>query len=196
MKHWRAPALARHIRAAQVGLLAAAVIVAAAGCTPGSFGAAAAKPSGDAPAVQTYQIRDATHVSTPVQYEQDPPVGGRHAPNWQNCGFYDAPIANELGVHSLEHGAAWLTYRPDLPASQQDALRRLARDPIGKGYVLVTPYPTLPADTPVVASAWGKQMRLQRFDEAALRSFVQTFAVGPQTPEPGAPCSGGVGQPR
>jgi hypothetical protein len=172
------------------------MMVAAAGCTPGSSGAAAAKPSGDAPAVQTYQIRDATHVSTPVQYEQDPPVGGRHAPNWQNCGFYDASIANELGVHSLEHGAAWITYRPDLPASQQDALRRLARDPIGKGYVLVTPYPTLPADTPVVASAWGKQMRLQRFDEAALRSFVQTFAVGPQTPEPGAPCSGGVGQPR
>jgi hypothetical protein len=146
--------------------------------------------------VQTFQVTDASHVNVPVQYPQDPPVGGPHAPQWQNCGFYDGAIPNELVVHSMEHGAAWIAYRPDLPAAQLDVLRRLARDPAGKGYVLVTPYPTLPAGVPVVASAWGTQLRLGRFDEGALRSFVATYANGPQTPEKGAPCSGGVGQPK
>jgi hypothetical protein len=46
-----------------------------------------------------------------------------------------------------------------------------------------------------VASAWGKQMRLHTFNEAALRSFIRSFAAGPQTPEPGAPCTGGSIQP-
>jgi hypothetical protein len=167
-----------------------------AGCVPGASQASgAAAPAGPPPHVQTFEITDATHVNIPVQYPQDPPVGGRHAPQWQNCGFYDGAIPNELAVHSLEHGAVWITYRPGLPDAQMAVLRRLARDPMGKGYVLVTAYPTLPASEPIVASAWGRQLRLQQFDEAALRSFVQAFAAGPQTPEPGAPCSRGIGQP-
>ena len=151
--------------------------------------------SGPPPEVQTFAVTDASHTTGPVRYPQDPPVGGPHAPSWATCGFYTNPIQNELGVHSLEHGAAWITYRPDLPPAQINALRQLARDPAGRGYVLVTPYPPLPADTPVVASAWGKQMRVHTFDEAALRNFIRSFAAGPQTPEPGAPCTGGSVQP-
>jgi hypothetical protein len=152
--------------------------------------------AGPPPQVETFPVSSNAHVTTPVQYPQDPPAGGPHAPVWQNCGFYSAPIINEAGVHSEEHGAVWITYRPDLPQAQVNMLRQLAHDPIGKGYVLVSPYPTLPADTPVVASAWGRQMKLHTFDMAALRSVVQSFAAGPQTPEPGAPCSGGTGQPQ
>ena len=155
-----------------------------------------AEPTVVPPSVDTYQIQEATHVNTPVQYPQDPPVGGRHNPQWLNCGFYDQPVPNELAVHSLEHGAVWITFRPDLPSGQQDTLRALAHDSISKGYVLVSPYANLASDTPVVASAWGKQMRLKSFDLAALRNFIRTFASGPQTPEPGAPCSGGSGQPK
>jgi hypothetical protein len=41
-----------------------------------------------------------------------------------------------------------------------------------------------------VASAWGKQLQLQSVNDPELKQFVDFFEQGPQTPEPGAPCSG------
>src|SRR4051794_7123459 len=136
--------------------------------------------------VKTYTDLSRTHVETKVSYAQNPPVGGDHYPVWQNCGFYDQPIYDELGVHSMEHGAVWITYDPKLPADQVAILKNLVN---GHSKVLVTPRTTLP--TPVVASAWGKQLTLPTFDEAKLKAFIAAFEEGPQTPEPAASCSGG-----
>lgn len=141
--------------------------------------------------VQSFNVPGAQHVQGIVAYAQTPPAGGDHAPRWQNCGFYDQPIQNENAVHSQEHGAVWITYRPDLAAGQVDQIRQLAR---GQTYVLASSYPDLPA--PVVASAWGTQLRLESADDPRLREFVRRFRQGPQTPEPGAVCTGGLGQPR
>ncbi len=141
--------------------------------------------------VESFSGLDRTHTSAPVTYPQMPPVGGSHNPVWQNCGYYSAPIANENGVHSLEHGAVWITYRPDLSADQIAALRKLA---VGQTYVLVTPYPGLPA--PVVASAWGKQLKVDSPDDPRLNQFLQAYRQGPQTPEKGAVCTGGTGAPQ
>jgi hypothetical protein len=105
----------------------------------------------------------------------------------QNCGFYSEPVRNETAVHSMEHGAVWITYRPGLPTEQVDKLRELATS---KTYVLVSPYPDLPA--PVVASAWGNQLRLDSAEDPHLKQIVATFRQGPQTPEPGTPCTGGT----
>jgi putative peptide zinc metalloprotease protein len=143
------------------------------------------------PGVQTFRIGSRLHVLTPVSYPQNPPVGGNHSPMWQNCGFYDAPIANENGVHSMEHGAVWITYRADLPPAQIDSLRRLAHD---RSYVLVSPYPELAA--PVIASAWGRQARLGSAHDPLLGYFIDAFRLGPQAPETGGPCTNGIGRPR
>ena len=140
--------------------------------------------------VQTFENLSRNHTTDPVSYPQSPPVGGDHNPVWQNCGFYDKPIRNENGVHSLEHGAVWITYQPDLPSDQVDTLRKLAQS---QDYILVSPYPGLPA--PVVASAWGKQLQLDSANDPKLDQFVSAFRQGPQTPEPNAPCSGGTGDP-
>jgi hypothetical protein len=47
------------------------------------------------------------HVTGTLTYPVSPPVGGDHNPVWQNCmgSVYDAAIATENAVHSLEHGA-------------------------------------------------------------------------------------------
>lgn len=143
----------------------------------------ATRPTLDA--VSTYEP-SRNHVTTPVTYKQSPPVGGDHNPVWLNCGVYDKPVPNENAVHSLEHGAVWVTYSPDLPAGQVDSLvSNLPAD-----YVIVSPYKGLPS--PVVASAWGTQLELDGVDDPRLGDFVREYRQGPQTPEPGAACSGGT----
>jgi hypothetical protein len=139
--------------------------------------------------VTSYPNLSQKHTEAPVNYPQSPPVGGPHNPVWQNCGFYSKPVRNEHAVHSLEHGAVWITYRPDLPKEQVDTIRNLA----SQSYVLASPYPGLPS--PVVASAWGKQLKLDSANDPRLEQFVSAYRQGPQTPEPGAPCTGGVGSP-
>ncbi len=141
--------------------------------------------------VQSFEITERQHVEAPVAYPQTPPVGGNHAPIWQNCGFYDAPIANENAVHSLEHGAVWITYRPDLSNEQIDSLHQIAGR---QTHILVSPYPDLPA--PIVASAWGRQLQLDSTSDPRLEQFINAFHLGPQAPERGGPCTGGVGTPK
>jgi hypothetical protein len=147
--------------------------------------------SGPPGGVQTYDVGPANvHTEGDVDYAQSPPVGGEHNPVWQNCGFYEEPVLEENAVHSLEHGAVWITYSPDLP---QDEIERLSDLAQSQTYLLVSPYPGL--DYPVVASAWGKQLSLESAEDPDLEQFIATYNQGPQTPEPGAACTGGVGQP-
>ena len=139
--------------------------------------------------VTSYSNLSRDHTKEPVDYPQSPPVGGPHSPIWQNCGFYSKPVRDENAVHSMEHGAVWITYAPDLPKDQVEKIKSLTQ----KSYVVASPYPGLPA--PVVASAWGKQLRLGSTNDPRLEQFVRAYRQGPQTPEPGAPCRGGVGSP-
>jgi hypothetical protein len=39
---------------------------------------------------------------------------------------------------------------------------------------------------------WGKQLLLQSASDPRLLQFVKYFSDGPQTPEPGVPCTGGT----
>lgn len=139
--------------------------------------------------VKTYKV-ERGHTEDKVTYAQSPPVGGQHNPVWQNCGYYSKPVTDENGVHSLEHGAVWITYQPNLPKAQINTIKDLASN---QTYVLASPYPGL--DSPVVASAWGKQLKLQSADDPGLKQFISAYRKGPQTPEPGAACTNGTGQP-
>jgi hypothetical protein len=139
--------------------------------------------------IQTYSDLSRQHTGNPVSYPQQPPVGGAHDPVWQNCGYYATPVRNENAVHSLEHGAIWITYRPDLPQEQIDQLRDLAES---QTFILVSPVENLPS--PVVASAWGKQILLDAADDDRLADFVRRFRLDPNGPELGAPCTGGTSE--
>jgi hypothetical protein len=143
-----------------------------------------------------------THVTGPVTYSVTPPAGGDHNAEWMNCGVYDKPVPAERAVHNLEHGAVWITYQPSLPQSEVTQLRaffgrQAVLSPAGAGgsrYVDLTPYPGLPV--PIVASAWGFQLRLTSPADPRLQEFVTKFRVSRQySPEYGSPCTGGTGTP-
>ena len=143
------------------------------------------KPPGE---VRSYEVGPAgQHTEEDVDYEQSPPAGGEHDDVWQNAGFYEQPVRDENAVHTLEHGAVWIAYSPDLPADEKDRIRELVE---GQTCMLASPYEGL--SSPIVASAWGKQLSLESAGSSDLERFIRAYRQGPQTPEPGATCTGGT----
>lgn len=122
-------------------------------------------------------------LGVPLTYSHTPPLGGDHSPVPLNCAVYTEPVPNENAVHSLEHGAVWLTY---LPAVNPAPLAELAK--IDPSYVLVSPYPGQPAK--VIATAWGYQLRVDSATDPRLKQFVEEFHGGGQGGEKGAACAG------
>lgn len=134
--------------------------------------------------LQTFDTVEAQHVQTAVDYEMTPPAGGPHNPSWLNCGIYEEEVPNEYAVHSLEHGAVWVTYDPEqVQGADLDALRSA----MPRSYMILSPFPGLEA--PVVASAWGVQVALDGVDDPRLSDFIVKYRQSPDTPEPGALCS-------
>jgi len=150
-------------------------------------GETAAPVAGEPEGTQSFTGLERTHVDTPVDYPQTPPVGGPHSKSWQTCGIYDVEFPKERGVHSMEHGAVWITYTAGMPAADLAVLQAFVEN--GKE-VLVSPFTGLP--TPIVASAWGKQLQLESVNDPRLAQFVKTFDDGPQTPEKNTPCAQGT----
>ncbi|GAB3944791.1 DUF3105 domain-containing protein [Micromonospora vulcania] len=128
-----------------------------------------------------------SHKSGPLTYKYSPPVGGVHNATWQRClgDVYDAPIASENAVHSLEHGAVWITYRPDLPKADVDKLASLVR---GKDFMLMSPYEGL--DKAVSLQAWGYQLKVDSASDPRVKEFATTLAQNASM-EAGVPCSSG-----
>jgi hypothetical protein len=147
------------------------------------------RSAGGVEGVQEYEDLTRNHVPGIVEYELSPPAGGDHNENWQNCDFYTEPVANEHAVHSLEHGAVWITYDPDLP---EDDLETLREDMGNSGFVLVSPYEG--QASPVVLTAWGIQLEVDSVDDPKVEQFLNKYVQGPQTLEPGAACSGGTSE--
>jgi hypothetical protein len=191
----KAAARRRRERRRRVAIVTTVVLVVAVGAAVAGILASRGGGGGAETAgydhVTTFSVSSREHTNSPVTYPQNPPVGGPHNPVWQNCGYYDQPVHNENAVHSLEHGAVWITHQPNLPADQVARLADLAH---AQTYVLVSPYPGLPA--PVVASAWGVQEWFHTASDPGLAQFVAKYRQGPQTPEPGASCSGGNSTPK
>lgn len=124
-------------------------------------------------------------------YEENevPPPGGQHNPVWQNCGIYDEPIATEHVIHSLEHGAVWVTYQPDLPQEQIEALEDAVR---GESYTLLSPYPGL--RSPVVLTAWQFQLDVDSATDKRVERFIDRYQISELTPERGAACTSGTSE--
>src|SRR5690606_6349687 len=88
--------------------------------------------------LETWDDLEAPQVDSSLNYEKKPPAGGPHNREWFNCGVYDEVQIEEHAVHSLEHGAVWITYDPGTTSdSEIEALRDITPD----SYAILSPYP-------------------------------------------------------
>ncbi len=125
------------------------------------------------------------HVPGVVKYAQSPPNGGDHNIAPQQCDVYTAPIAPEHAVHSLEHGAVWITYNTSVSDADVERLSGLVE---GDPYRLMSPLPE--QTSPINLSAWGRRLSVDSASDKRIEKFLQGYTNGPQTPEPGAACVG------
>jgi hypothetical protein len=139
---------------------------------------------------ETLAVGAPEHVDGDIHEEGEVPAGGAHDAVWQNCGFYDTPVRSENAVHSLEHGAVWITYGPALATEEINRLRGFIRRP---DKVLISPVPG--QDAPITATAWANQLRVENADDSRLEQFVNEFEGSSAAPEPGGACTGGIGTP-
>jgi hypothetical protein len=153
------------------------------------------KRAADIEGIVNYREKDkqltqgGNHQQGSIQYTVLPPVAGPHNPAWQNCmgDVYDAPIANEHAVHSLEHGTVWITYRPDLPADQVAKLKSKVQ---GQEKMMLSPFEGL--DKPISLQAWGYQLKVDNADDKRIDEFIKVLRVNASIEGPNANCAQGV----
>lgn len=127
------------------------------------------------------------HVSTPVTYTESPPVGGPHDPEWADCTgtVYDVDIRHENAVHSMEHGATWITYNPDtLAGGDLATLKKLVQ---GHAGLLLSPYAGL--SSPLSLQSWNHQLFLDSAGDKRVRQYVDFMTLNQAFyPEVSASC--------
>ena len=128
-----------------------------------------------------------SHVPTPVDYPESPPVGGEHDGQWADCtgSVYEVDIRHENAVHSLEHGAVWVTYDP---AQVSDAdVATLTELVDGVSGRMMSPYTGL--DSPISIQSWNHQLKVDAASDERLTQFADFLTRNSDTtPEVGASC--------
>ncbi|WP_353808687.1 DUF3105 domain-containing protein [Agromyces sp. SYSU T00194] len=177
------------IGAAIVGALAiAGVVVTSIVLAPQPANYSVGGSGAEVDGVETFD-NTSLHVDGVVDYPQTPPAGGEHNPAWLNCGVYSEQVPSENAVHSMEHGAVWVTYDPSLADDELATLRSL----LPSSYVILSPFEGLPS--PIVLSGWNSQLQVESADDERIAQYLEEYWRSDLVPEPGALCTGGVDAP-
>lgn len=147
-------------------------------------------PSLTIPGIVTQEYTGGQHIGPgqQVAYTHSPPLGGAHDYSWATCTgtVYDEPVRSENVVHSLEHGAVWITYDPERVSGP--ALESLRSRVDAKPYMVMSPYPGL--DQPVSLQAWGHQLKVADAADPRIEQFIAALQRNPYTvPEPQGTCN-------
>lgn len=140
--------------------------------------------------VEYLVITSREHTDENVDYPTIPPAGGDHLGIWHTCGIYKVELLDEAAVHSLEHGAVWVTYQPEI---EKEEIIKLTTMFSGNPKILLSPHSQ--QSSSIVATAWGRRIELETSDDGILEAFVDFFVDGETAPEAGITCGRGIGRP-
>ena len=110
--------------------------------------------------------RDKSHPA----YKTNPPTSGPHWAGVAGPGIKSKPVADELVLHSMEHGAAVVWYREDLEQSEIDKIKEAFTSASGKKIMLARK----DLDVPVALTSWGYLLKLDTVEETTIKEFIET----------------------
>ncbi len=171
---------------------------ATAGGAKGAAKSPAPADTGPGRAVPTLGNEHVPSPSTPhVAYNTSPPTSGPHLQWVAKWGVHKTPILRELQVHNLEDGGVLVQYRCDAPCpdlveklealaaryhekaeaerAKVSPLLKKPDEPVRSRYdhLIVAPYPDM--EKTIALTAWGRIDTLDRYDEARITRFIETY---------------------
>ena len=128
--------------------------------------------------VEEFPIEGRDHVSasTSVEYKTNPPTSGSHLGEAKNWGVYSKEIDDKAGVHNLEHGGIWISYK-NIPEDEINVLEELGKQNSQSTVVS----PRSGNDNKIVVASWGKMMKLETVNKALIQKYINTYKN--QSPE-------------
>jgi len=128
--------------------------------------------------VEEFPIEGRDHVSagTSVDYKTNPPTSGGHFAEAEKWGVYNKEIDDKVGVHNLEHGGIWISYK-DIDDETKTILEEVGKS--NSQSVIVSPRSA--NDIKIVIASWGRIMKLETADKALIQKYINTYKN--QSPE-------------
>jgi len=128
--------------------------------------------------VEKFAIEGRNHVQsgTSVEYKTNPPTSGDHLAQAENWGVYDEEIDDKAGVHSMEHGGIWISYK-DISEKDITVLKEIGKQ--NSQSTVISPRSR--NDNKVVVTSWGKMMKLEVVDNVLIQKYIDTYKN--QSPE-------------
>jgi thiol-disulfide isomerase/thioredoxin len=122
---------------------------------------------------ETFAIVSQNHIKQgdPTNYNSNPPTSGGHFGTQRPWGVFGGKVADQGAIHNIEHGGIWIAYKPDLDPAQVKQLRQIA----AKYPNAVIMSPRAENDDPIAVVSWGRVMRLEAVDAAAIDLYIRTY---------------------
>lgn len=127
----------------------------------------------------------ASHINTGSQHEpynSNPPTSGPHYSSPAECRVYDEEVIDEAVIHSLEHGAVWVSYKDKSNTALVNQLKGVVEKNSGK--VILSPRAA--NDSEIALVSWTRILKLADFDGDQIAEFIKVNRSN--SPEPLAPC--------
>ncbi|KKQ03645.1 MAG: hypothetical protein US18_C0014G0005 [Parcubacteria group bacterium GW2011_GWB1_36_5] len=110
--------------------------------------------------------RDKAHPA----YKSNPPTSGPHWVGVAGPGIKTESVADELVLHSMEHGAAVVWYREGLEQTEIDKIKIAFNNSSGKKIMLARK----DLDVPVALTSWNYLLKLDMIDGEKIKEFIET----------------------